>query len=48
MQNWEKWSPLLEEDVDHLIRHQAWRCLEGDDTLGASWSSSTTCSKEGI
>jgi hypothetical protein len=48
MQNWEKWSPLLKEDVDHLVRHKTWGCLEGDDALGTSRSFGTTSSEEGI
>jgi hypothetical protein len=48
MQNGEEWSPLLKEDVDHLVRHKAWGCLEGDNALWPSNLFGTTSSKEGI
>jgi hypothetical protein len=48
MQDREKWSPLLKEDVDHLVRHQTWRCLEGDNALWASRSFDATRSEEGV
>jgi hypothetical protein len=48
VENGKQGSPLLEEDVDHLIRHQTRRCLERDDALWASGCFDAACAKEGV
>jgi hypothetical protein len=48
MQDWEEWSPLLKEDVDHLVRNKTWGRLERDNALWASSSFGTASPKEGI
>lgn len=47
MEDWEQRRPLLEEDVDHLIRDQTRRGLEQDDAFGKGCSGFCTCSEEG-
>jgi hypothetical protein len=34
VKNREQWRPLLEEDVDHLVRNETRRSLETDDAPG--------------
>jgi hypothetical protein len=48
MQDGEEWGPLLKEDVDHLVRHEAWGCLEGHNALWASSPFGTASAKEGV
>jgi len=48
MKDREEWSPLLEEDVDHLVRNQTRRRLEGDDAFWTLGPFGTTRSKEGV
>ena len=47
MEDWEQRRPLLEENVDHLIRDQTGRGLERDDAPGMGCGGFCTHAEEG-
>jgi hypothetical protein len=46
MKDREERGPLLEEDVDHLVRDQTRRGLEGDDAPWSIGRLRTACAEE--